>query len=1012
MLKKLNLSWVIALIVSVSAFAQTGTLTGQITDADTGEPIIGAAVYIESLQRGTTSNIDGEYTLDLPVGTYTLTARFLGYRTYTTEVEVGTGTVTLDIQLEVDLVGLDEVIVTGYGSIDRQAFTGTISSVTSDKLAQVPVSSVDQALQGNATGVIVTSPSGTPGTNQSIRIRGISSINASTAPLYVIDGVPVVSGSLGGGGTSSLGVLSNLNNSDVESITILKDAAATAPYGARGSNGVIVITTKSGRAGQTTYSFSAQRGTNSQAVDGQDALTADQWGELVNESLVNNPAFGPAYANYYEDVLNPEGHYTNWGKETRDQDAIQQEYFLSARGGNETTNFYTSVGVFEQEGFIKGTSLERVSGKVDVSHRFDDRIRLQNSLTGSWANQDGGLEGAGYFGSPVLAKFFIPPYARAYNEDGTPNTSLPGGLHNPVYLREYAVDYQKNTRILNNTQLDINLLENLNFTSRFAIDYLIGEGKEYDDPFHGDAVQVGGRAQDNVNRIFNYVWQNVINYIWMPSVDHQFTFKGITESQRNYNKSVIAYGEGFAAPGLINVATTGGTRDASSSTTDWAVQSFTGLVNYGYQDKLYFDGSIRYEGSSRFAADNRWGTFWSAGLGYVISEEDFMQDISWLNFLKIRTSYGLTGNAGVSLNSYQATVGFGSYNNEANILTNQLGNEDLSWETATSFDVGLEFEIFDRLSGSVTYFNKESSDLLFSVPLSRTTGHTSQTQNIGELYNRGIEAELNIDVIRTRDLKWNIGGNISTIKNEVTDLPKDGNGEYITIQSSLQYTAVIGYPVRTWFMKEWAGVDPENGDPLWYMDVLDANGNPTGERTTTNDYTLADEYDMGASQIPTLFGGINSRLDVKGFYASATLYYSFGNKVYDNWAGYMMSDGFYTLNFNQYASQYDRWQQPGDIAKNPKLIYGGNKRSNSASSRRLYDGDYLRLRNLNIGYNIPTDLLQSVGLKGATVYFQGQNLWTYAFDEDLNFDPEQGSSILNLNVPPLKSITFGINVNF
>jgi len=391
----------------------------------------------------------------------------------------------------------------------------------------------------------------------------------------------------------------------------------------------------------------------------------------------------------------------------------------------------------------------------------------------------------------------------------------------------------------------------------------------------------------------------------------------------------------------------------------------------------------------------------------VITEEEFMQDIDWLNFLKFRVSYGLTGNDGVGLNSYQATVGFGSYNNQANILTNQLGNPALSWETANPLDIGMEFEVFDRVSGNLTWFNKTSKNLLFGVPLSRTTGHGSITQNIGELYNRGIEFEANVDVIRTRDFKWNLGGNISQLTNEVTKLPVDGNGEKITIQNSLTYTAVEGYAIGTWFMREWAGVDPANGDPLWYMD--DGNGG----RTTTNNINDADFYDQDAARLPTLFGGINTRVDIKSFYVDANLYYNFGNKIYDNWAFYMKSDGQYVTSFGQYAEQMDRWQQPGDIAQNPKNIYGGNKNSNSGSSRRLYDGDFLRLKTLNIGYNVPARYLQNIGLKGASVYALGQNLWTYAYDKDLGFDPEQGTgSVAGLSVPPLQSITFGVKVNF
>lgn len=1005
MLKKLQLSLIFALLFSVTAFAQSGTITGTITDAETGEPLLGAYVFIESLQKGAGVNLDGEYTLsNVPTGTYTLTANFIGYKTFSSEVEVGTGTVTLDIAMEVDLIGLDEVVVTGFGTIDRQAFTGTVSSVSSESLESVPVASVDQALQGKASGVVITSSTGTPGATQDIRIRGLSSVNAGVSPLFVIDGVPVVNGNFSGSGaTSSLGVLANLNSSDIESITILKDAASTAPYGARGTNGVVVITTKSGKAGNTTYSFSAQRGYNNQAVDGKEPASAALWDELYVEAVNNLYGAGTVTSSPWDGETD-----TDWGDITRRDDAVQQEYTLSARGGNEVTNFYASAGFFDQDGFVIGSSLNRFSGKFDISHQLDDRVKLQNSFTGSWVEQDGILEGAGYFGSPILAKFFIPSIYTPFAEDGSLLTDEFGTfLYNPLYTQQNDIDRKRNSRVTNNTKLDVKLMDNLTLTSRFAVDVILTEEKFYNNRNYGDGDDVGGDVWETNRRNFNYVWQNTLGYVWVPDVDHSFNFKAISETQRNYQRYLWGDGQGFAADGLYNIASTGGERDASGSTSDWAVQSFTGLVNYGYQNKLFFDGSVRYEGNSRFGQDDRWGTFWSVGVGYVLTEEDYLADLDWLNFLKVRASYGLTGNASVGINQYQATVDFGSYNLQPDIQTDNLGNNTLTWEKANSLDIGVEFEVFDKVSGGVTFFRKDSYDLLFNVPLSRTTGHNAQEQNIGELYNQGIEAELNVDVIRNRDFKWNIGANLSTLKNEITKLPVDGNGEVIEITGTTQYRASLGLPVRAWYMREWAGVDPANGDPLWYMD--DGNGG----RTTTNSYNSADLYYQNANPLPTLFGGINTRIDVKNFYVSTNLYYSFGNKVYDSWAFYMKSDGQFYTAFGYYQEQEDRWQQPGDIAKNPKPILGGNQNSNSNSSRRLYDGDYLRLKTLNLGYNVPAKYLQNIGLKSASVYFLGQNLWTYAFDDDLGFDPEvDAAGYLNLNAPPLQSVTFGVKVNF
>ncbi|MFY0696473.1 MAG: SusC/RagA family TonB-linked outer membrane protein [Balneola sp.] len=995
MFKKLQLL-TLALFLPVLAVAQSGSLTGKVTDAKTGEPLPGATIYIQSLQKGDQSDVDGDYAITrIPAGTYEVSVNYIGYKRYTSSVEIGSGELVLDVNLSVDLVGLDEVIVTGYGSIDRSTFSGSVSSVQSDKLENVPVASIDAALQGKASGVQITASSGTPGSTQDIRIRGISSINAGTQPLFVIDGVPVISGNIStNGATSSLGLLSSLSNSDIESITVLKDAASTAPYGARGTNGVIVITTKSGRQGNTTYSVTAQRGANNTAIDGPDPLNSQQWDEIYQQ------AYG---------VASPWDGTTNsdWNKAATNENALQQEYSFSARGGNDQTQFYASMSVFDQEGTTVGTEINRYTGKFDIAHQLDDRVRVQNSTTGSFTQQDGILEGAGYFGSPVLAKYFMLPIDPIYNADGSFNiTNLSNAIYNPLYTQENDIDRNKTARLLNNTKVDIKFNNSLTFTSKFAIDFVLSEEKNYNNIFYGDSDDESGRVDDYTIRNFNYVWQNMISYNYLLNTDNSFNFKVWNEIQKNSQFQVGGSGEGIAATGLINLATTANPVAAFSQTTDWSVSSFTGLVNYGFKDKLFVDASLRYEGNSRFAEDERWGTFYSAGLSYVLSEEEFLSDLSFLDFLKVRASYGLTGNSSVGLNQYQATVSYtGSYNGSPSIRNNTLGNSLLTWEKAQSFDLGLEFEMFEKLTGSATFFRKNSNELLFAVPLSRTTGHNSQTQNIGKLYNTGFEFELGYDVLRTRDFKWNLGGNLTLLENEVTELPTDANGEDIEITTSTRYVAVEGFETNAWFMRKWAGVDPDNGDPLWYINGKDG--------ATTNDYNSAERAYQGASALPSAFGGINTRFDVFNFYVSADIYYNFGNKVYDSWAFINSSDGRFSFLYNQYASQYDRWQQPGDNALNPRPQSGNSRQTAGTSSRFLYDGDYLRLKNLNIGYNVPARYLETIGVKSATVFFLGQNLWTYTFDDLLEFDPEvDAGGFLNLNSAPLKSVTVGIKANF
>ena len=1009
MLKKLLIVATVFLVAPLGLLAQMGSLSGSVIDQATGEPLVGVTVLFPELTRGAPTDINGEYRIDnVPVGTYQVRFSYVGYLTVTNNVAIQSGVNSLNILMRLDATGLNEVIITGVGSIERQAFTGSASTVRADRLSNLPVASVDQALKGVIPGLTVNSASGTPGAVQQIRIRGISSVNAGVAPLFVIDGVPVENGSLSASGsTSSFGIMANLNPNDVESITVLKDAAATAPYGARGSNGVIVITTKQGRQGKTEYTASYQRGVNSRAVDGEQPMDAATRKELLDQMRIANPAAAVADLTAWDGERN-----TNWLEEVTNETSLQQEFSISARGGNAATTFYVSGSAFNQEGHTIGSSVQRITNKIDVVHRFDDRIRVSSSLQTSFAEQDGYLEGGGFFGNPILTAYFLPSTLTPYNDDGSLKiVNFGSALFNPLYIQENDINRKRNYRLINNTKVDFNVAQNLLFTSRVSLDYIDTSDKLYRNRKYGDAVNFNGSVTDANSRNINYVWQNIGQYLFNLNANNAFTFKVISETQKNTFERIFATGRGIAADGLFNLQTTATPFSVGGSTDDWSVQSFTGLVNYGYNEKIYSDFSYRYEGNSRFAADKRWGSFWSAGLAYILTEEKFISDLKFLDYLRVRGSVGETGNAAIALNSYQAVVGFGAYGGQPAILPSSLGNNLLSWETAMSYDLAVEFEMLKRLSGSVTYFRKNSQNLLLDVPLSRTTGHTSQRQNIGELFNEGAEIELNVSLARSRNFSWTVGGNYTQVKNEVTKLPVDGDGNKIEIRGATQLTAVEGYAVGSWFMRTWAGVNPDNGDPMWWKNIVDADGNVTG-REKTSVYSQATLYDQKATALPKAFGSFNTNINFLGFYANATMYYAFGYKIYDNWAGFQRGDGA-NFGFNQYARQADRWQQAGDVAANPRPVFGGNKLSNNASSRFLYKGDHLRLQDLRVGYNVPASMLGGTGLTGANVYFLGTNVWTHAFDKDLKHDPAvPADGFTALLTPQMRTFTFGVLFNF
>lgn len=984
------------LIGTVSA--QTTTIRGVVVDAETGEGVPQANVFVVEALKGDAADFDGNFVInDVAYGQYTFRISSIGYVTLEQEILVNEDIESLVFALDPDVASLEDIVVTGVGEIDRLAFTGTASVIAGDKFEKVPVVSFEQALYGKATGVAITSSSGTPGAGKSIRIRGISSINAGVSPLLVIDGVQVIrSGIASSGSTSDLSGIAGLDPNDIASVTVLKDAVSTAPYAGNGSNGVIVITTKSGIAGSTSYSANYSRGTSQKTVDGPRMLTSSETDALYQE--------------LYGVSMTETGRWdgstdTDWDDVVTNDDNVTQNFSLSARGGNASTSFYLSGSYFEQDGIIIGTELDRYSSKFDIKHQFSEKVNIQNSLNMSFVEQDGVLEGGGQFGNPALARNFMTPMKAAYNDDGTP-AALPG-LHNPVKIQAESIDQKRNARLINSTNINVQIAPNFSLQQRIGIDYLLAKEKYFDDRFYGDGDDDLGRVYDYVNNNSRLTSLTVLKYIYSINSGNTLTATALADIAKNWRYSVLAGGLGLAADGLYNLGSTAEPDFVGGNYFDYMKTRYGVTLNYARDEKLYVDFNAVYEGNSRFDKDNRYNAFFSGGIAYILSNESFFESIDFLDYLRVKFSVGQTGNANVGVNQYQAFVGFGAYNDTPSINIGQLGNNVLTWEKALSYDASVDFELFNRLTGSFTYYRKNSSDLLFNVPLSRTTGHSSQERNIGELFNDGIEIELSGDIIRNRDFNLSLSGNLTTVRNQITDLPVDGNGEVIEITSSLYYSAVEGYAVGSFYTREWAGADPNNGDPLWY--VTDDNGN----RSTTNNYNSASLYPFKKNADPNIFGSFTANMNYKGLYAFATLYYAFDYMVYDDWAGYQLRDGSLLGTYNYYAKSLERWQQPGDITDVPRLG-ASSLNSYRTSSRFLYDGDHLRLSELRVGYDIPTEFVESVGLNNVSVYFSGSNLWTHVFDEDLDYDPDAfgPNGQQDLALPPLKTFTFGIQLDF
>ncbi|HSP83316.1 MAG TPA: SusC/RagA family TonB-linked outer membrane protein, partial [Gillisia sp.] len=785
---------------------------------------------------------------------------------------------------------------------------------------------------------------------QDIRIRGQSSLNAGNDPLYVIDGVPVSNSNVSGSANyTSLNPLAAINSQDIASITVLKDASATAAYGARGSNGVIVVTTKKGRSGETQFTFASQVGVQNDAYMKRNVLTGAQRYELLSESLVAGygpngtvqqrptltlenavPTLLPSVAANYDGTSN-----YDWSGMIRNEDALLQNYTFSAAGGDELGSFYASLGYNKTEATVIGGDFERINASLNFNRQLRSNLNLSTSVNVSNTKQNPILENGSFFSNPYITRALMNPFNNIFNEDGSYDISLPfGSLPNIFYVMDNNITRNSLTRAITNTKLDWELVDNLTFSNRFSIDYQLNEYFSYRNRYEGDAESFNGDTSTSDDKNYNWVYQGSLNYGFKVGENHNFDLTGLFEYQNNQNSYLFGYGQNFPVDGLIQINTTSAAFDADSQFSDWYNVSYLGLLNYNFAGKYVVDATFRREGSSRFAMGNRFGNFGSVGAAWNIHREAFMAN-SPFNTLRLRASYGITGNNAIGINAYQALLTYSAnYADNGAGFPSQFGNSDLTWEKGETFDVGFTFGLLEnRLTGSFAYFNRRTYDLLLNVPLSRTTGFSQQARNIGEMTNKGIEAELAFDVFRTQDFTWNVSANVGTVENEVTELAVGADGEELDPNAGSSYTSTrTGLPANAWFMRTWAGVDPQTGSPTWYVNGVDGD--------VTSNYNAAQRVYQNTSALPTYSGGLGTRVQFKGFFAEADVYFAGGHKIYEQFAQFYMRTNNFTLGtYNGAAELLERWQQPGDITDVPKLNYAANDNFFNTSSRHLFDGD-------------------------------------------------------------------------
>ena len=1054
-MKKIILMGLVLMVTLLhGAMAQTRTVSGRVTDQKTGEGLPGVTVLIKGTANGASTNSDGSYSLTVPQAGGTLVFSSIGMTTQ--ERAIGSES-QFNLALATDIKQLTEVVVTGYGgSQDVKDITGSVAKVTEEKLLLQPVVSADQALQGRMAGVNVNTTSGTLGDQAAIRIRGANSISGSSQPLIVLDGVPLNSADQGNVLSTRYNPLADINPNDIASIDVLKDASAAAIYGSRGANGVVVITTKRGKSGQNRVSFNSFYGFQD-AVRTPDVLNAADFIAISNEKAANARAGSvgavgnvgntsiPATGIAAPIDVNGDGvpDDTDWINEIF-QRGTQQNYQVALSGGNEFASYYGSGDWNDQKGIIQQNRLRRGSGRLNLD--LSPKKWLKTGVSLNYAKTyNQGINGEGALAGATVSGYTAPPNVPAYNPDGTyylnnlgnlgnGNNVLPGPFapnayfHIPGNLRENRND-NASERTLGNGYFTVEPVKGLQLTTKYGIDYNTNFEDQYSSPILGGlGRQIGQGLVQNYNTTrTQFNWQNYANYDRVFNERHSIGLTAGVEYQETRTKRIYSVANDFADPkfqsildGLSTTTLFGGGQEFNNG-----FDSYFGRANYNFDNKYYASLTMRADASSVFGTENQRGFFPGGSVGWRVSQEGFMKNISAINDLKLRASYGLVGNAN-GLGSYasRTLIGGGQYADANGFSISQLGNPDLKWETSKKLDIGFDAALVNnRVNVTFDFFNNDVSGLLLAAPVLRTTGipGASVNRNIGSMYNRGVELTVNTVNVRLENgFTWSSNINGSIIKNHVTALATPND-----IISASQ-RASVGRSLGVYFLPEWAGVNPANGNAQFYdkngnIKQYDAaftnNVNATQGRwlnangDVTTPIGVADFKYTNKAGYPTFFGGFDNTFSFKGLELGVFLQYSGGNMIFNGYRQALLSNSLQ----NNIEEIKERWTTPGQNTDIQKLVLR-DVVSLQASTRWLERGDFLRLRQLSLGYNVSAPLLKRFGMTNLRVYTLVQNV--YNFTRYSGLDPEvntnAGSNIAygvdGRSVPPTRSFTFGLNV--
>lgn len=947
----------------------------------------------------------------------TLVISFIGLQTQEVDIKP-----VMKVVLQSDAEVLDEVVVTGYGSFKKASFTGAASTVNTGALEDIPVISVEDKLAGGVAGITISQASSNPGGVSNIRIRGMGSINAGNDPLYVIDGTPVTSGdgSEFGDAYNDAGtnVLATLNTNDIESITVIKDAAAASLYGSRAANGVIVITTKSGSAGKTQINFRSDWGFSNMAINYRPMLSGDArremlWTGLKNYALYSEGLADAAASSFADTEIDkyaakPATGWTDW-KDLLFQNGGHQNYQLNVSGGNDRTRFYASMSYTKQDGIVQNQGLERFTGNANLTHTFN-RFTLQVTSQISKMRQSKTLEGTSYDGAVANYAFFQSPSTSAYDEEGNllevGGSSLNGGV-NPLYEWQHSYDLNTMWKTFNTAKLTYRIWDNLSLSEKISYDYMTStEDVLWDRSSNNGSPS--GVMQRIINKNERLNTQTQLTYVKSFGEHDVDALLGFETEDNNYTYNYLS---GQEYPGDLYEFVNAGSTSGESNDYTYRLTSFLGRVNYNFAEKYYLGASYRTDGSSRLSRENRWGSFWSVSGAWRFTSEKFAAPIrEVLTDGKLRFSYGVNGTQPSDYYAYMNLYTYGIiYNGQAGMAIESIANPDLKWEKNKTWNIGLDLNLWNRISITLDYYQRKTTDLIYDLPISQVPGYYgpeyvyTTPQNIGSLKNKGIELAIQSTNFHTKDFTWTTALNLGHNKNELVKLDGDQNE---IVSGPLIHR--VGESYYSYYLYEYAGVDAATGKELYYI-----NDGTENARNTTTEVSQANKVIVGKHEA-AIEGGLTNNLRWKFIDLGFTFTYSAGGDAFDYSTWQHTNGGSYLYGGAVPASYKveDMWSGPGDTnALLPKFEYGNTSYS-TLSSRWLMPTDYLRLKNLTLGVSVPDKYIHKIGISKARIYFSGSNLLTWK-SKDLIVDPEMPvDGLCTFETPALRTYTFGIELSF